>query len=244
MPAPMRERFLQSLLRPIAYWRGRVGSTGEELQFEVALAAVEGLSVTLIAKAARVARSTVYAWQRRYRDDIAARFVPGVGYLTDNQLRELGLGSDEARDLKQLVLAATPERLNMIRQWRLDRIAVLADELEFVERQLQEGVVFAAADGIPRARLAKAAGVARSTVYAWQRRYNGQVLVRVSEGMSWFTDHQISEMYGRLVRDGDAQPLLQSLGDDFLADLDPARIKRAVVHYHFRGFEPSRRRMP
>lgn len=244
MPAPTRKRRPQWQLKQIAYWRDRIGPTREELQFAVALAAVEGLSVTLLAKAARVARSTVYAWQRRYRDDIAARFVPGVGYLTGYQLAELGLGSDEARDLQQLVLAATPERLRNMRQQRLDRVALLADELEFVERQLQEEVVMAAAEGVLRVRLAEAAGVARSTVYAWQRRYSGQVLLRVSEGICWLTDNQVNWQYGRLVSAGEAQPLLHSLGDDFLADLDPARIRRAVVHSYYHGYKPQRQRMP
>ena len=69
-------------------------------------------------------------------------------------------------------------------------------------------------------------------------------VVRVFKEIAWITDNQISEMYGRLVRDGHARLLLNSLGDEFLADLDPARIRRAVVDFHFSGYKPKRQRMP
>ena len=234
----------QWCLNHIAYWRDQIDPAREELQFAVALAAAEGFSGTLIAKAARIARSTVDAWQRRYRGDIALHFVPEVGYLTENQINELGRRSDETRDLKHLSLVSSPERLRVMRRRRLDRIAVLRDQLETLERQLQVEVVIAAADRVPRVLLAEAAGVARSTVYDWQRRYSGEVLLRVSKQIAYITDNQINEMYGRLVRDGHERLLLHSLGDEFLADLDPTRIRRAVVEFHYSGYKPKRRRMP
>lgn len=245
MPVPTHTRRQHEWqLKQVEYWRHQIGPKKEELQFEVALAAMEGFPDTLLAKAARVARSTVHGWQRRYSGDIALYLVPEVGCLTENQINELERGLNETGDLRQLILAATPDRLRIMHRRRLDPIAVLADELEMLQRQLQEEVVIGAADGVPRVQLAEAAGVARSTVYDWQRRYSGQVLVRVSKEIAWITDNHISRMHARLVSDGMARLLLHSLGDEFLADLDPKRIRRAVVEFHFSGYKPKRLRMP
>ena len=241
---PHKRRNHEGSLQQVSYWRDQIGPKREELQYDVALAAVEGFSDTSLAKAARIARSTVYGWQRRYSDDIALHFVPEVGNLTENQINELGLGIDATGDLRQLIPAATPEAMSRMRRRRLLLIGALADELETLERQLREEVVIAAADGVPRTRLAEAAGVDRSTVYAWQRRYSGQVLVQVFKEIAYITDNQVTEMYRRLVSDGQAQLLLHSLGDEFLADLDPKRIRQAVVYFHLSGYKPVRRRMP
>ena len=228
----------------IAFWRALIGSEKQDLQFELALGGAEGFSVPLLAEAARVAPSTVYNWQRRYSDVIALYTIPEVNDLTDDQVDELRTWIEEKRDLRHLASMASPERQQVRRRRRLGRIANRRDHLDTFERQLQVEVVLAAADGLPRSLLAEAAGVARSTVYDWQRRYSGEILLQVSREIAYITDNQINEMHGRLVSDGHARLLLHDLGDEFLADLDPKQIKRAVVEFRFSGYKPKRRRMP
>lgn len=90
--------------------------------------------------------------------------------LTDDQVDEQRLWIEERRDLRLLASMASPERQEVRRRRRLGRIANCRDLLDTLERQLQVDVVLAAEDGLPRSLLAEAAGVARSTVYDWQRR--------------------------------------------------------------------------
>ena len=226
----------------IAFWRALVGSEKRDLQFELALGVAEEISVTQLAEAAGVAASTVYDWQERYSGLIAQYTVPEVHDLTDDQVDELRLWIEERRDLRLLASLTSSER-KQVRRRRLRRIADRRDHLDTFERQLQVEVVLAADDGLPRSLLAEAAGVARSTVYAWQRRYNGKVLLRVSREVAYITDNQINEMYGRLVSDGRGRLLLDSLGDEFLADLDPQQIKRAAVELDYSGHKPKRQRI-
>ena len=227
----------------IALWRALIGSEKKDLQFELALGVAEGLAVALLAAAARVAASTVYAWQQRYSGMISQYTIPEVHDLTDDQVDELRLWIEGKRDLRFQAYMASPERQQVRRRRRVGRIANRRDHLDTFERQLQVEVVLAAADGLPRSLLAQAAGVARSTVYAWQRRYSGEVLLRVSREIAYITDNQINEMYGRVVSDGRARLLLHSLGDEFLADLDAQQVKRAVVEFDFSGHKPKRQRI-
>ena len=227
----------------IASWRDLVGPKKQDLQFELALGVAEEISVPLLAEAVRVAPSTVYAWQQRYSGMISQYAIPEVHDLTDDQVDELRLWIEERRDLTLLASLASPERQQVRRQRRLGRIANCRDLLDTVERQVQVEVVLAAADALPRSLLAEAAGVARSTVYAWQRRYSGEILLQVSREIAYITDNQINKMYERRVSDGRARRLLHDLGDEFLADLDPKQIKRAVVELDFSGHKPKRQRI-
>ena len=133
----------------IAFWRALIGSEKQDLQFDLALGVAEGLSVALLAAAARVAPSTVYAWQQRYSGMISQYAIPEVHDLTDDQVDELRLWIEERRDLRLLASMASPERQQVRRQRRLGRIANCRDLLDTVERQLQVEVVLAAADGLP-----------------------------------------------------------------------------------------------
>ena len=231
-------------LNRVASWRNEVDPKRQDLQFELALGVAEGLSVALLAEAARVAPSTVYDWQQRYSGMISQYAIPEVHDLTDDQVDELRLWIEERRDLWLLASLASPQNQRAWRRRRLGRIANCRDLLDTVKRQLQVEVVLAAADGLPRSLLAEAAGVARSTVYAWQQRYSGQILLRVSNEIAYITDNQINEMYERRVSDGRARLLLHDLGDEFLADLDPQQIKRAVVELEISGYKPKRQRLP
>lgn len=227
----------------IASWRYEVGSKEQDLQFELALGVAEEIPVARLAEAARVAPSTVYDWLPRYSGMISQYAIPEDHDLTDDQVDELRLWIEAQRDLRLLASLASPERRAARRRRRLGRIANCRDLLDTVERQLQVEVVLAAEDGLPRSLLAEAAGMARSTVYAWQQRYSGQILLRVSKEIAYITDNQINKMYARRVNDGRAQLLLESLGDEFLADLDPQQIKRAVVELDHSGHKPKRQRI-
>lgn len=228
----------------ITSWRYEVDPKKQDLQFELALGEADGIPVAQLAEATRVAPSTVYAWLQRYSGMTSQYAIPEDHDLTDDQVDELRLWIEAQRDLRLLAFLAAPERQQTRHRRRLRRIANCRDLLDNVERQLQVEVVIAADDGLPRSLLAEAAGVARSTVYAWQRRYSGQILLRVSKEIAYITDNQINKMYERRVNDGRARRLLHDLGDEFLADLDPQQIKRAVVELDHSGYKPKRRLMP
>ena len=216
-----------------------------EFRVGIAHAAVDGRPVALLAEAAGVARATVYGWRRRYASEVAVHYVPDVGYVTETQLNEIRRWmTDTTRMGRPPDLATSLEDLGEAHQWYFDRIARDREQLDRVWQQLQEEVVLAAAGGLPPALLAEAAKVARTTVYDWKRRYSGQTLLLVSRQVDYITDRQISKMCGWLDEDGDLKLLLHSLGDDFLADLDPKLIRRAVVELHYYGFRSQRRRIP
>lgn len=230
-------------LNVITSWRYEADPKRQGLQFELALGEAEGIPVAQLAEATRVAPSTVYAWLQRYSGMISQYAIPEDHDLTDDQVDELRLWIEAQRDLRLLASLASPERQAARHRRRLGRIANCRDLLDTVKRQLQVEVVLAAEDGLPRSLLAEAAGVARSTVYAWQRRYSGQILLRVSKEIAYITDNQINKMYERRVNDGRARQLLDSLGDEFLADLDRLQIKRAVVELDYSGYKPKRQRI-
>ena len=214
-----------------------------EFQVRVAEAATDGLPVAQMAKAAGVARSTVYEWQRRYRKEVLRHFVPDLGYLTDHQFSAIRCHLDEFSDPEPVQHSAywyqSPEAMH---RRRLDRITGDREQLDTVEHNLEVEVVLAAADGLPPALLAEAAGIDRSTVYDWKRRYSGKTLLSVFPEVAYITDNQITKMCS-WIDEADLTLALHSLGEEYFADLDPRLSRRAVVQLHYFSYKPKRRRM-